>query len=213
MPPTTEANIYPIVVKELKTRNVTILGDGIPGDSLNPKLFPELGPALSFVQVPALTILNFERFNFLAQPGERRVIFADTASSIELVSPIAGIVVKFLGASPNLKVSAIGFNFVFEVSLRDSSADFLLAKFFRDDAMRSFGSDLGSVGFKITARHDNILTSIAVEPVWEKPKVSLVTVNFHHEKPDSKFLNELSDEHASATRQVLGIVDSIFQAS
>jgi len=198
------------VKKLLKTSNITVVGDGLSTSFLNPQFFPELGKAKSFIQVPQISVLDFGKYSFIVQPDERRAVVADTTGDLSANSPVPSMLRKFLRENKDLAISAIGFNFIFEVVHETSTADFLLKEYFQAEPMKRFGDTLASLGFKVTVDRGDSLRQVTVDPVWANPTTSLVTVNYHFDSPIPNFAEGLIELYGQFAGEVSGLVDSVF---
>ncbi|HYL85424.1 MAG TPA: hypothetical protein VE263_14395 [Candidatus Angelobacter sp.] len=196
--------------KLFKNTNVAAVGDGLNPALLNSQFFPELGPAKAAFQVPQIGLFDFGKYNFIVQVEERRVIASDTSGELSASSPVPAMLRKFLLESKGVSVSGLGVNFTFEVLLDTSLSDFMVEGFVHPKLVARFGTSFRPNGLKFVLERQDSLVQVTLDPVWGNPTTSLVTVNFHHEKPSLDTITKLVELYGRYVGEVSGLVDKVF---
>lgn len=162
-----------------KALNITAVADGLTSAVISAGLFEELGPPKNVFQVPDLAVVDFGKYSLLVQADQRRVVVTDSTGELSVAGPAASIMSRAFRATPGVKVSAIGFNYVYELLVQGNGLD-LVADYIKTDRFISLGQ-LESGGFKVICRRGDRVLQFNVDPVWQQPSVLGVVINHHFE--------------------------------
>jgi hypothetical protein len=194
----------------VKGCNITLIADGLYSSLVGPKSFPELGEPRYNMQVPQIGVLDFGKYNLVIQVDEKRVLAADISGEMNASSPIPAMIRKCLQEGKELKVSALGFNFIFEAALDVPLVDFLQETYVHKESATRFGDSYASLGFKFSMVQLNHLMTLAVEPIWQNPKTTLATVNFHFDRPGAEMTEELVQIYGKFVSVAPELIEKLF---
>jgi hypothetical protein len=197
------------VEKTFKNCNITLVADGLSTSIVHSQFFPELGPAKSAVQIPPVATLDFGNYTFLVEVQGRRAIASDVSGELSPASPIVAMMKRFVREAKGATISALGFNFAFELAFEEPAIGFTMEKFLQVERMKGLGKSLLGGGFKIIAQRDDHVLQVAYDPVWEKPLAVAFKVNYHFNNAGDRTWGDILDRFASFTGDAPRVLDEI----
>jgi len=190
-----------------KNLNITAVANGLNSSTVNANLFAGLGPVKNVVQIPGIAVIDFEKYNVLVHPDGKRVVVTDMTGEASLASPISTMMSQIISAMPDINITALGFNYSYELLVQGSTTEFL-ESYLVLTRFQSLGN-LQTGGFKISNQWKDRILHVSVDPVHNQSSLFSLLIN-HHFDGERDWLSILT-QFKELTTEAQELQKKIFQ--